>query len=114
MMILWFAAGYSFIPLLFPGPIYYLAAVELVIGNFLFVFSNAIGVYWIIDELHRKRAFTFSFSLVKYALLTPFYWMLMSVAAYKAAVQLITRPFYWEKTDHGLTNASYHGWNTGA
>jgi cellulose synthase/poly-beta-1,6-N-acetylglucosamine synthase-like glycosyltransferase len=114
MMILWFAAGYSFIPLLFPGPIYYLAAVELVMGNFLFVFSNAIGVYWIIGELHKKGDFTFSYSLVKYALLTPLYWMLMSVAAYKAAVQLITRPFYWEKTDHGLTNASYHRWKTSA
>jgi len=26
----------------------------------------------------------------------------MSLGAYKAALQLITRPHYWEKTDHGM------------
>ncbi len=40
---------------------------------------------------------------MKYALLTPVYWALMSIAAYKAAWQLVTKPFYWEKTRHGLT-----------
>jgi hypothetical protein len=28
----------------------------------------------------------------------------MSIAAVKAAWQLITKPFYWEKTTHGLTD----------
>ena len=27
----------------------------------------------------------------------------MSIAAYKALWQLITKPFYWEKTSHGLS-----------
>jgi hypothetical protein len=27
-----------------------------------------------------------------------------SIAAYIALWQLVTNPFYWEKTDHGLTN----------
>ena len=31
----------------------------------------------------------------------PFYWLLHSVAAYKAVWQLATRPYYWEKTEHG-------------
>ncbi len=39
--------------------------------------------------------------LVKYAVLTPAYWVLMSIGAYKALVQLVQRPYYWEKTDHG-------------
>ena len=30
------------------------------------------------------------------------YWLLISVAAYKALWQLARRPFYWEKTQHGL------------
>ena len=30
------------------------------------------------------------------------YWLLISVAAYKALWQLVRRPFYWEKTQHGL------------
>lgn len=106
LVILWFATHAPIIPLLFPGIIYYMAAVELVIGNFLFVFSNVVGIYWVVSELHARGDFTLSFRLVKHALLTPFYWMLMSVAAYKAAWQLITRPFYWEKTEHGLADGN--------
>lgn len=102
LIILWYLTHNQFIPKMFPGPIYYIAAVELIIGNFLFVFSNVVGVYKIIDELHAKNDYTLSFRLIKYALLTPIYWVLMSVAAYKAAWQLIFKPFYWEKTDHGL------------
>ena len=32
----------------------------------------------------------------------PLYWALSAVATYKALYQLFTRPFYWEKTRHGL------------
>ncbi len=102
LMILWFMGHYTWIPMLFPGPIYYMAAIELIIGNFLFMFSNLAGAFWVINELHEKEDYALSFRLVKHALLTPIYWALMSVAAYKAAWQLITRPFYWEKTNHGL------------
>jgi hypothetical protein len=35
-------------------------------------------------------------------LLVPAYWVLMSVAAVKAFVQLVFQPSYWEKTVHGL------------
>lgn len=48
------------------------------------------------------------FSLLLSCLATPFCWMLISVAAYRAAIQLITRPFHWEKTTHGLTNISHN------
>jgi cellulose synthase/poly-beta-1,6-N-acetylglucosamine synthase-like glycosyltransferase len=102
LVILWFTTYNPLIPMLFPGIIYYMAAIGLVLGNFLFVFSNVVGIYWVINELHAKEDYTLSFRLVKHALLTPIYWMLMSVASYKAAWQLITRPFYWEKTEHGL------------
>lgn len=103
MIGLWFATRFYLIPLLFPGPIYYLAAVELIVGNFLFVFSGVVGVFWVISELHQKEEYKLSYRLVKYALLTPIYWLLMSVAAYKAVWQLLANPFYWEKTEHGLT-----------
>jgi hypothetical protein len=33
---------------------------------------------------------------------------MMSIAAYKALWQLITKPFYWEKTSHGLSTATPH------
>ena len=39
---------------------------------------------------------------VKYTLLVPVYWVLMSVAAWKALVQLFYKPTYSEKTEHGF------------
>jgi len=38
------------------------------------------------------------------ALLSPMYWFLQSVAALKAIYQLAFRPFFWEKTVHGLSD----------
>jgi hypothetical protein len=29
------------------------------------------------------------------------YWVLISIAAYRGLWQLVTKPFYWEKTPHG-------------
>jgi len=102
MLVLWYGWKMHWIPQFFPGVIYYLAAVEFLIGNFLFVFSNVAGVYWVIHDLEKRKENVFSYGLVKYALLTPIYWVMMSIAAVKAAWQLVTKPFYWEKTTHGL------------
>jgi len=46
------------------------------------------------------------YELGKYALLSPIYWVLMSFAAWRALWQLISKPFYWEKTTHGLSEHS--------
>ena len=40
--------------------------------------------------------------LVFAAMLVPIYWVMMSIAALKAAWQLIVTPSFWEKTVHGL------------
>lgn len=40
-------------------------------------------------------------SLVPSTLLMPFYWLLISLAAYRALYQLVRDPFKWEKTEHG-------------
>lgn len=40
------------------------------------------------------------------ALLTPFYWVLMSLAGWKGVWQMLMRPHYWEKTVHGLDHAT--------
>lgn len=37
------------------------------------------------------------------ALLAPIYWMMMSIAAWRALLQLARRPSFWEKTEHGLS-----------
>lgn len=42
------------------------------------------------------------FSLIKYAFLTPFYWLGMSCAAWHAAIEIIRHPHYWDKTKHGF------------
>lgn len=35
--------------------------------------------------------------------LLPFYWMINSLAAVLAVYELLTRPYFWAKTEHGLT-----------
>lgn len=42
-------------------------------------------------------------SLMLGTLTMPAYWMLISAAGAKAFFQLLQRPFYWEKTAHGLS-----------
>jgi glycosyltransferase XagB len=75
----------------FPPPVFYIAAVSLLFGNLLFVYTFLLG--------SARRG---NHDLIKYGLLAPLYWLMMSVAAAKALVQLIGRPHYWEKTVHGL------------
>jgi cellulose synthase/poly-beta-1,6-N-acetylglucosamine synthase-like glycosyltransferase len=36
-------------------------------------------------------------------LLTPLYWGCLSIAAWRALYQLLTEPYRWEKTEHGLS-----------
>ena len=70
---------------------YYSAAVGLYVGNLVFTYINVAG--------SLRRGY---YDLVKYALLSPLYWALMSIGAYKGLFQLVYRPHYWEKTIHGL------------
>ena len=60
-------------------------------GNFIFIYAALLAAF--------RRGY---YDLVKYALLAPFYWLLMSIGAWKGVLQLIFRPSYWEKTKHGL------------
>ena len=41
--------------------------------------------------------------LAVFQLLLPVYWLLHAVAAIRAAIELITRPYFWSKTRHGET-----------
>ena len=41
--------------------------------------------------------------LFNHVAMMPAYWLLISLAAYKALWQLVTRPFHWEKTEHGIS-----------
>jgi cellulose synthase/poly-beta-1,6-N-acetylglucosamine synthase-like glycosyltransferase len=87
----WAMTEAGLIRTLFPGFVYYAAAIGLFIGNFTFTYVNVAG--------SMRRGY---YDLVKYALLSPLYWALMSIGAWKGFLQLFYRPFYWEKTVHGL------------
>lgn len=76
----------------FPAVVFWVCLLNFLIGNGLMVYLNMMGPY--------KRG---TFWLVAWALLNPVYWILHSLAAYKALWQLITKPHYWEKTEHGLS-----------
>jgi cellulose synthase/poly-beta-1,6-N-acetylglucosamine synthase-like glycosyltransferase len=91
VLILWILAQPGWVPSLFPGPIYYMALASFFFGNFFFIFLGLIGA--------MGRGYD---DLTPHALLVPFYWLLMSVAGYIALFELIVRPYYWQKTEHGL------------
>jgi len=76
---------------LYPVPIFYMAVVSLVFGNFMYLYNYMIGC--------AKRK---NWSLIKYVFLAPIYWILASIAAVVASHQLIFKPHYWEKTHHGF------------
>ncbi len=88
---LWLFTEAGIIEQLFPGFVYYVASLELFVGNFVFTYLAVAG------SMQRGL-----FHLVRYAMFSPIYWGLMSIGAWKGFYQLFTKPFYWEKTEHGL------------
>ena len=82
----------------FPVWLLWITLLNFVIGNVIMIYLSMMGPY--------KRG---TFHLVLWALLNPLYWLLHSISAYKGLWQLITKPHYWEKTEHGLTTHVQHG-----
>ena len=71
--------------------VFYVITVVLFLANFFFVFMHI----WAC--IRRKLL-----HLIPHAILTPFYWILISFGAWKGFIQLLHNPFKWEKTHHGL------------
>jgi cellulose synthase/poly-beta-1,6-N-acetylglucosamine synthase-like glycosyltransferase len=82
----------------FPVWLLWITLVNFIIGNSAMVYLSMMGPY--------KRG---TFDLILWSLLNPVYWVLHSVASYKALWQLLFKPHYWEKTEHGLTTQSHDG-----
>jgi glycosyltransferase XagB len=93
MCILWFVSEPVVIRELLPQPVYYLSLVCWLFGNFALTYLNLLMASELVGKHKFHRA----------ALLTPFYWIMMSIAAVKAAVQYVFQPSHWEKTVHGLS-----------
>ena len=63
-----------------------------------YLISAALGLI----GLARRRLLNCAWAL----LLMPVYWLLLSLAAWRALFQLMRDPYRWEKTEHGLARTS--------
>ncbi len=81
----------DFVQSLYLTSIFYVAFITWILGNFLYV------LYYLIGLVNRGHP-----ELVKLFPFIPFYWLLMSLAGWKAIWQLMHRPHFWEKTTHGF------------
>nr|WP_294793851.1 glycosyltransferase family 2 protein [uncultured Mucilaginibacter sp.] len=84
--------GLETIRTLFPDWVLFMSIINLMVGNILMIYVNMMAVF--------KRRY---YELILFAIANPVYWLLHSWAAYKGLYQLIVKPFYWEKTNHGLS-----------
>ncbi|MFZ4397137.1 MAG: glycosyltransferase [Kiritimatiellia bacterium] len=85
----WFITGSQLVSDFFPLWVLVPALLSFLAGNAAFVLAAMLGCL-------RRRYY----HLLPLCLLMPLYWVLMSIGAWKGALQLITRPFFWEKTPH--------------
>ncbi|HEX9721795.1 MAG TPA: glycosyltransferase family 2 protein [Candidatus Paceibacterota bacterium] len=91
LLLTWFITHSLFVQELFAGPVLSISTISFIGGNMLFIYFNAIASF-------KRR----KYGLVKYALLSPLYWLLLAFATGRAVVQLVYSPYQWEKTTHGL------------
>jgi glycosyltransferase XagB len=91
LLALWIFSKPDWIAMLFPGPIFYVASLSLVAGNF---------PARIAQPRRGGRPRPRRPGPARAA--DPVYWVLMSVATYAALVELLLRPSHWHKTEHGL------------
>lgn len=76
---------------LMPAPLLYLAVASFLFGNLSVIVMNLAAAE------HRGR-----WHLAGAAVLAPLYWLMMSVATWRAVWQLAVAPHRWEKTPHGI------------
>ncbi|MDA8586493.1 glycosyltransferase [Rhodobacteraceae bacterium] len=90
--LIWLMVGSDAILAYFPPIILYLSLANLLLGNGLLTYLTMIA------PVRRRWS-----DLAPWGLTVIGYWVLMTIASYKALSQLIFNPFYWEKTQHGLS-----------
>ena len=92
LYVIWLLFGPEWLDEVFGGWVVYIALFNFLIGNMLGIYLNMLAVF-------RRRLF----HLTAFAMTNPLYWWLHSIASYMALWELFTKPFYWQKTTHGLT-----------
>lgn len=93
LAVIWLTTRASFVQAMYPGAAYYLAVFVWVVGNLSVVYLSVVTV----RTMGRPE-------FLVAALASPLYWVLMSIAALRAFIQLVTNPSHWEKTAHGLAD----------
>jgi hypothetical protein len=81
----------SFDPI-FPQSLLFLCLFNLLAGNGAFTYLIMLA------PIRRGWLELIPFSFTLFA-----YWVLISIAAYRALWQLLRNPYFWEKTEHGLS-----------
>jgi glycosyltransferase XagB len=90
--VIWLAAAAASFDPIFPQSLLFLCLFNLLAGNGAFTYLVMLAPIrrgWL-------ELIPFSFTLFGY-------WTLMSIAAYRGLWQLIRNPFFWEKTQHGVS-----------
>jgi hypothetical protein len=77
---------------LFFYPLVYVCIFNLIIGNGVFILLH-MGLY-----VMKKNC-----TSIPLAFIIPLYWVLISIGDWRGVIQLVTKPFYLEKTQHGLS-----------
>ena len=80
---------------LFPDWVLFISIFNLIVGNVLMIYVNMMAVF--------KRRY---YELILFAMANPIYWLMHSIAAYMGLYELIVKPFYWQKTNHGISKVN--------
>jgi cellulose synthase/poly-beta-1,6-N-acetylglucosamine synthase-like glycosyltransferase len=89
---IWLAASAATVDVIFPQSLLLLCLFNLLAGNGAFTYLIMLA------PIRRGWLELIPFSFTLFA-----YWVLISLAAYKALWQLLRHPFFWEKTQHGVS-----------
>lgn len=92
LYMVWLIAATNGLDPLFPQLLLFLSLFNLLAGNGAFIFLHMLAPI--------RRGWL---NLIPYSLTALGYWVMISIAAYKGLWQLLRNPFYWEKTQHGVS-----------
>lgn len=111
--------GGAFISALIHPHFYLLVALDCATGSLLLAPGGLLGTqFWVLALFNAVFGYLASMAvgllavwrrgapLTCQVLFMPLYWLLTSLAAYRALIQLVRNPFYWEKTAHGVSSIS--------
>lgn len=88
----WLIAATSGFDPIFPQLLLFISLFNLLAGNGAFIYLHMLAPI--------RRGWL---GLIPFSLSVPAYWVMISIAAYKGLWQLLRNPFYWEKTQHGVS-----------